>query len=212
MKHHRIIERCLRTVWIAASFGLGVWLAAATVRGQGVWTLQAQLLLKKCLIAEADGHLADRAPIAYTLERRAAMRGWPVARMVRAYCQYSKAWRPRARAVLLLPRIVDSKYRRWKRVWAELDRWVLKFVAGRIPDPCPRAIHWSGKTDPRPGPSLVALNCGRTLNTFFRWRDDKFRKNAPTSAMVSMVQDDEVAQTQRGLYSYPAGGAVAFGN
>lgn len=136
----------------------------------GLWTPKAQVLLKRCLIAEADGYPADRAPIAYVLQRRATMRGWPLARMIRAYCQYSKAWRPRARAVLRLPKIGDVKYRRWKRVWQELDSWTSDFIAGRIPDPCPLAIHWSGETDPKPAPSLAVVNCGPTKNTFYRRR------------------------------------------
>ena len=92
---------------------------------------------------------------------------------VEAVRRYSALGRSntRARWVRALPwAYVPERSAGWNAQWLELRALVLELEAGIHPDPCPTAMHWGGRTDPRKVWMVNAPCALPTVNTFYAVR------------------------------------------
>ncbi len=137
---------------------------------------QTKLTLAQAMVGEADWYEPDHVAIAFVLARR-----WPMYRdnrqdvSFKTYIElYSSPLRrernARAAWVRSLPwgSIEGPFAKHWDRVRALVEAW----AAGKVKDPCPRAVHWGGAMD-RPGPDMVPMSCGLTRNIFYGIRKPK---------------------------------------
>ena len=81
---------------------------------------------------------------------------------------YSAVWKtssPRTKAIRALP--WGEHEGRWGgEKWDRARAFVEDFAAGKVDDPCPRALHWGGRTDTAHTRWEVE-ECGETANTFY---------------------------------------------
>ena len=139
--------------------------------------------LAQCMINEADTDaIIDHLAIAAILEKRADKLNISMCQMVHRYCG---GLRPRDRKSPRHKWILELNARgrrpqHWPRSngpWSRyVDRWFQVlivadlFLQGDAYDPCAgRAEHWGGDMD-IPGPGLVEIDCGHTLNRFYAMR------------------------------------------
>ncbi len=50
-----------------------------------------------------------------------------------------------------------------------MQRFVESWGAGRVRNPCPKALHWGGTMD-KPSGNWFPVSCGRTRNIFYTVR------------------------------------------
>jgi hypothetical protein len=149
------------------------------------WTPQTQLWLARAMVAEAGWNAkADYVAIAYVLARRwhQMTERWPSLRfidVIKSYClslgdyrrkpterqrwirslswddSTPESWPNNASWIAHLPF--------WRRALAVSEKW----VKGELSDPCRgRAWHWGGTID-APRGRMIAVDCGKTRNTFY---------------------------------------------
>lgn len=134
------------------------------------WTQETKRTLAQAMVGEADWHTPDHVALAWVLAKR-----WDLYRRnrkpiefsayIRMYSAPLKTRSRRARWVQSLPwaPLPNLRYRqRWERVRTTVRKW----GAGRLSDPCPRALHWGGTMD-QPQGHWFPVNCGRTRNIFY---------------------------------------------
>lgn len=155
---------------IGITLALAVAALPATAEAAPAHDPSSLHVLARTLVAEADWHGADYAPIAYVLERRHRLwtRAGNTGDLGHFAQMYSALWRAdsyRASTIRLLP------WSAWAGPWggARWDRvraWVHSWARGEVRDPCPKAMHWGGTMDtPRLG--WFPVDCGRTRNIFY---------------------------------------------
>jgi hypothetical protein len=185
----------LRVVLFCVSFSL---LLASFSRAQveqlpdSEWSEEVKLLTAQAMLAEAGFQSrADHVAIAYVLARRYRLvkHSYSFAKMLRAYCSGFDKWVPKRLERRLTwikslsaqqevaPTGWPPEYGSWERhrkLWNDLLQRAEDWRAGRLADPCKgRAIYWGGVGDPRLGHGLVTLNCGKTDNTFYGYKQNK---------------------------------------
>ena len=142
------------------------------------WTDLAKLRMAQAFLGEADGSVPDHEAIAWVLYRR-----WKIRCRVRGYVPletfiqwYSSPLKlsvktKRARGIRTLvwgdplpgmPYSRPHHVKRWKNARKLVDDW----QAGRVKDPCPKALHWGGTMD-KPAGHWYPVSCGRTRNIFY---------------------------------------------
>ena len=77
----------------------------------------------------------------------------------------------RARRIRAMPwGDVPGWPRKWNLLWLRWRQKAQAIVAGRVPTPCPGAVHWGGSMD-LPTPRMVPVRCtAPTRNTFYAVR------------------------------------------
>ena len=121
--------------------------------------------LARCLVAEADAHSADYAPILSVLDARASRVGSTPAAVARRYCSALRTPRPTRRQALIVALPGGDGARGWRRAWAAALAAVDAFAA-----PVCGATHWGSRADGHPR-AWVAVDCGPTVNLFYREPD-----------------------------------------
>ncbi len=135
------------------------------------------LLLARACWVEAGFSLADCAAINSVLKARAERSGWTYERMLWAYTALRRK-NPRATFARKLP---DGDEPTWNEAdnarWSELRALAVDALAGNVPSPCGRAVHWGGLDIPsdaeRAHGAVSAgrwrrVRCnGRLLNAYF---------------------------------------------
>lgn len=136
------------------------------------WDEPTKLTLARAMVGEADWHTPDHVAIAWVLQRRWKIHSEnrkqiPFKRFIQMYSSPLKAKTDRAEWVQSLPwgPMPGPYEQRWDRVRRTVRRW----GAGRIQDPCPKALHWGGTMD-RPSGHWYPVSCGRTRNIFYSVR------------------------------------------
>jgi hypothetical protein len=162
-------------VWIIA-FILGLFLGDALVnkcRAQDPTALN----LARCLRAEVDNYSgyrnAEWSAHAWVLKKRARAEGSTLNEMVLRYCAVhnrgaKESYKPRSKRIRRST--FQAPLHGTTAEWAELKRFVDAFIRGKIPDPCPRAIHFGNADDVKDKPQMVEV-CkwlGRRGNKFFK--------------------------------------------
>lgn len=145
------------------------------------------LWLARAMVAEADWRAdTDHRAIGYVLlaKYRIVQRRYPrvtVAAIARAYCsglEHDDRRSKRLRWVYRLDRAgqqplgwpIGSPWLRYSGLWRKVLRTADKCLSGEVADPCRgRAEHWGGPMD-TPSDRLERVDCGRTVNTFYRVR------------------------------------------
>jgi hypothetical protein len=140
------------------------------------WTELAQLRMAQAFLGEADDHAPDHKAIAWVLYRRWKIRcrnkGYiPLATFIRQYSAPLRVDLPRARTIRNLPwgdPLPGSPYatKNLTKRWSNARKLVTDWQAGRVKDPCPRALHWGGTMD-TPKYNWHPVSCGRTRNIFY---------------------------------------------
>ena len=151
------------------------------------WSPQTHLWLARAMVAEAGWKAErDHVAIAYVLVRRWRRMTQRLSRfrfvdVIRNYCaglgDYRRSMTPRQRWVrdLWADAVEPEGWPRSRASWknhAPLWRATLERSArwgrGELSDPCRgKAWHWGGVID-SPRGRMVAVDCGRTRNTFYR--------------------------------------------
>jgi hypothetical protein len=169
--------------------------ARPTVLDEGQWTQQTHLWLARAMVAEAGWTSErDHVAIAYVLERRwkhihKEYRAITFLHVIRAYCAGLMPGRrsltDRQRWVRSLdlditlepegwPKTLEwtPHSKLWKTVLDRADLW----STGSLPDPCNgEAWHWGGPMDD-PEATMLRVDCGETLNTFYRVEKQNVRE------------------------------------
>ena len=155
------------------------------------WTPEAQLMLARAWVGEADWSEQDHIAIGWVLAKR-----WAYFNQSRspenqldfaAFTQaYSAALKgetgnktPRQKIIQQLPwgDPVSGVYstpmnvKRWKQVRERVKRW----GEGEIDDPCRSAMHWGGTMD-HPPANWEPVSCGDTWNIFYRVKVHRARR------------------------------------
>jgi hypothetical protein len=121
--------------------------------------------LAHCLVAEADAHTADYAPILSVLANRATRVGSTPVEVARRYCAALHVRRPSPRQVLVLALPEGDGARAYARAWQAAVAAVRRFRS-----PVCRATHWGSVADGAPRRSEL-VDCGPTANVFYRESD-----------------------------------------
>lgn len=104
----------------------------------------AVAVLARVCWKEASFSLSDCAAIGYVLQARARRARWPFERMAWAYASLD-ADHPRARRARELPDSDAPDFSSYEnRRWARVRQVAQATLAGELPNPCPRALHWGG--------------------------------------------------------------------
>lgn len=131
------------------------------------WSLHARATLARACGREVGlerVYRRDHAMIAYVSARRWSeqRRGWSFAESTRRHANLHRPT-PRTEWALTLPGTLDAKrLAEWNSLLRFLDRW----QAGMVEDPCPRAVTWSGRHPTRKAvltiqrERLVRIWCG----------------------------------------------------
>lgn len=160
------------------------------------WTPQARLTLARAMVSEA-GFRAKRDHVAIAWVLAIRFRRWarvsPILasfnQMVASYCTGMDNWIPKSMKQRLrwIRSLNDpqpnapkgwptKKYGKWTKSWQKRWGTVLKradaWFRGELSDPCRgKAIHWGGRSDaPLPETKWRTIDCGKTVNTFYRLR------------------------------------------
>jgi hypothetical protein len=183
-----MVDNSIRT-YIAT----GVMLLATSTAGaqsrpipESQWTRDTHIWLARAMVAEAGWKAErDHIAIAYVLARRwrRLTENWPSLRfidVIRNYCaglgDYTREFTARQRWLRGLS-WTDDKPEGWPRaaswprhlpLWRNALELSARWSEGGLRDPCRgRAWHWGGTIDTPQG-RMVALNCGKTRNTYYR--------------------------------------------
>lgn len=118
---------------------------------------------------EASFSRADCAAIFWVIYKRAerAERQW--LDVLRDYSTLYEGATSRAREIRRYPwGDVRHETRAFNDAWQEQRTYAADIFLGVVPDPCPAAVHWGGRSDPRP-PGFVQVECSRpTVNLMYR--------------------------------------------
>ncbi len=133
------------------------------------WDEATQLTLARAMVGEADWHEPDHVAIAFVLARR-----WRIHQLNReplAFRDYIELYAASLRSVS--DRSAWIKALPWgpmpgpyQQRWGRVQKLVKAWGAGRVKDPCPRALHWGGTMD-RPSKRWSPVSCGMTRNIFY---------------------------------------------
>jgi hypothetical protein len=135
------------------------------------------LHLAQCLRAETDsysGHnQTEWAATAWVLRKRAYQKGVSLDEMVLLYCALFD--RRSARYYGLRSENIrqstfkDPKHGR-KKHWQKLERFVLRFLRGVVPDPCPEADHFGNESDVQGKTNMIEVcpELGKRGNKFYK--------------------------------------------
>lgn len=178
----------LRTLVVALTLLVASAASAHALLPPEQWTPQARIALGQAWVAEADWDAdTDHLAISYVLLRRwndihERFPAVAFSTVVRAYCSglelsaNPSKLSPRLRWVRQLnetgerPLDWPSKIpwepfrQRWVKVLERVDAW----AAGELPDPCRGLARHFGGTMDAPGKLMEKVECGQTLNTFYR--------------------------------------------
>jgi hypothetical protein len=110
------------------------------------------LRLVQCIRAECsrcDRNQREPAAIAHVLRKQALSIGRTLEEQTVAYCAMFRRRSPRSRAIWSATFEMPGDWRlvgrrKW---WTKMAPWSRLFLAGKIPDPLPRARHWGGDMD-----------------------------------------------------------------
>jgi hypothetical protein len=183
-----MVDNSIRTYIATGVMLLATSTASAQNRPipESQWTRDTHIWLARAMVAEA-GWLAERdhIAIAYVLARRwrRLIENWPALRfidVIRNYCaglgDYTRELTPRQRWLRGLS-WNDDKPDGWPRaaswprhlpLWRNALARSARWSRGGLTDPCRgRAWHWGGVIDTPQG-RMVAVNCGKTRNTYYR--------------------------------------------
>ncbi len=181
-------------------------LAASTASAQArpipesQWNRETHIWLARAMVAEAGWRAErDHVAIAYVLARRwrRLTENWPAFRfidVIRNYCaglgDYTREFTARQRWLRGLS-WSDEKPNGWPRaaswsrhlpLWRNALKRSARWSEGGLTDPCRgRAWHWGGTIDTPQG-RMVAVNCGKTRNTYYRVLNQKKRSSQANSA------------------------------
>lgn len=145
------------------------------------WTSETKLWLARAMVSEADWSKPDHAAIAWTLFRRweqhhARDDAWTLLAQIKAYCAGFRATHSRSRWVLALEgedkpigwKDEEASWEVYRPAWLRVRAFVEAWGEGRVRDPCRgQASHWGGTMD-RPSKGSIPVDCGQTLNIFYR--------------------------------------------
>lgn len=124
-----------------------------------------RLIVAKCLVAEADFVRQDHVAILHVLGRRARMAGTTLSEMARSYCSVFKRQSKRT-DYIMVSTFAEPKHGTVK-LWERTRRMIVRYENGELPDPCPAATHWGGRSDRHPKGWRV-VKCGNTANIFYK--------------------------------------------
>lgn len=131
-------------------------------------------ILAVTIVAEADGSVQDWKAMSWVLAKRWGIRHKtrPEESFAAFVKKFASVWKVDTSRAKILRQLVWGKSalpKRRRRVWADAQDFVLRWQAGRVPDPCPTALNWGGTMDVPVG-QWEPVNCGRTRNIFYALR------------------------------------------
>ncbi len=141
-----------------------VWLASVVESQPAV--SDAHHLARVCKL-EAEGSAADCDAI-YWIGRKRFRGSWLDGLLL--YSRLYSRDNDRAQRIARLPwGPIPGASKRENRQWARIRARAAALVAGKRPDPCPRAVHWGGTVDSPRGRQIPATCAaqGRTKNTLY---------------------------------------------
>lgn len=172
IRQQKLAEWGLVVALILASCAAILLMLARVSMGQDesdAWVLHDnELHLARICKLEAEGSLSDCTAL-YHIGRKRFGADW-----LAGLLRYSKLYErttPRAKRIAAAPDgDIPGASRAENRRWRALRLHAVELVAGKHPDPCPRAIHWGGVMDiPKRG--QVKAECAAqayTANTLYR--------------------------------------------
>ena len=127
---------------------------------------RAERDVARFLCGEADGHVADYAPLLWTMQRRATLYGLSLPAMVRSYSAPLRGnGGARGRWVRALPALPTPGY---AATWRGALAAVRAFRRGELPDPCASpTLHFGSPRDVALRfPGVVPVDCGDVANRY----------------------------------------------
>jgi hypothetical protein len=128
-----------------------------------------KLELARVCYFEARFSLPDCAAIFHVIAKRAEQQDRPFVDMLRAYSKLYEGTSQRKIFIRAFPwGDLSGESESFQRSWMRLRMYALTLLLGVVPDPCPKAIHWGGRSDPQPA-GFVEVECSRPVqNRMYR--------------------------------------------
>ena len=132
------------------------------------WTPTARTWAARVCFAEASWRYDDCSALLYVVTRRWEQAGGAWLDMLKRYAAVGNPSTERQHRIALYPwGDVPGWPRAHNRRWAELRAYVVAWGAGKVPDPCPTAVHWGSPTDRAPTGTVLARCSVVTANVFY---------------------------------------------
>jgi len=166
------VKRLLLSVVLAAALPCVV--AAAPRPHLEGWTEETQTLLAAAVLGESGwNRVTDHDALPWLLHRRWQQVGGSFEDLIRTYC---KALSGKRRWLLELNQAGDApaswprnaaSWERHRKLWFRIRDRIGAWARGRVPDPCPGAVHFGGPMD-KPPSGVVPAVCAGSANRFWK--------------------------------------------
>ncbi len=128
-----------------------------------------QLELARVCHYEGAFSRSDCAAIFHVISKRARVLDYQWFDMLYAYSAMYEEKTKRAREISRYPwGDVPGKGEQFNVQWADQRVYAIVIFLGAVPDPCPDAVHWGGRTDRRPEHFIQVACSPPTANRFYK--------------------------------------------